>query len=107
MLQARLQFTVGLRSFVSCLLLLAPISAISFGEQAQPNQSPLTLPERESLARPLLEHAEEVANSFDPGFRSLVQYRTAGAWVALDPGRAVRVYRSSLSFRDGGSACIS
>ena len=96
MLQARLQFTVGLRSFVSCLLLLAPISAISFGEQAQPNRSPLTLPERESLARPLLEHAEEVANSFDPGFRSLVQYRTAGAWVALDPGRAVRVYRSSF-----------
>lgn len=94
--QALLQLTVRVRSFVFCLLLLAPILASSFTDQAQPNQGTLTLPERESLARPLLQHAEDIANSFDPGSRSLVQYRTAGAWVALDPGRAVRAYRSSF-----------
>jgi hypothetical protein len=101
-------FTVGLRSFVCCLLFFAPVPSRCFAEQTRANQAPLNLSERGTLARPLLEHAEKVSNTFDPGARSLLLYRTAGAWFALDPSRAVRVYRSSfasalespLAFRD-------
>lgn len=82
-----------------CLLWLALVSLTSFAQQAQRTDrpSPLTLPIREALARPLLLHAESVSATFDPASHSLVLYRSAGAWLPLDHSHAIRLYRESFA----------
>jgi hypothetical protein len=82
-----------------CVPLFALVSLTSSAQQTpRINQlSPLTLPAREALARPLILHAEATASTFDPPSRSLLLYRSAGAWLPLDHSRAVRVYRESFA----------
>ena len=58
----------------------------------------MTLAEREKFARPLLLHAESLAADLSPSDQSLLLYRTAGAWLALDKARAVRLYREAFSY---------
>lgn len=81
------------------LPLLAGMSLISFAQQAeQVNQlAPLPLPAREAVARPLLLHAESASVALDPNSRCLLLYRTAGAWLPLEPSHAVQLYRESFA----------
>ena len=67
------------------------------GPSPTPSGATLTLSEREKLARPLLLHAESFAASLGPSDQSLLLYRTAGAWLALDQARAVRLYREAFA----------
>jgi len=82
-----------------CPPLLALVSLTTFAHQGQQTDQSfaLTLSEREGVARPLLLHAESDSTTFDPASRSLVLYRAAGAWLALDRSRAVRLYRESFA----------
>lgn len=69
-----------------------------FGQESSISSgATLTLAEREKLARPLLLHAESFAASLGPSDQSLLLYRTAGAWLALDQARAVRLYREAFA----------
>lgn len=79
--------------------LAGTICGTGFG-QATSADSPsatMTLAEREKLARPLLLRAETFAVGLTPSDRSLLLYRTAGAWLALDKAHAVRLYREAFS----------
>jgi hypothetical protein len=81
------------------IALAGTICGMGFG-QATSAVSPsttMTLAEREKLARPLLLHAETFAAPLTPSDRSLLLYRTAGAWLALDKTHAVRLYREAFS----------
>jgi hypothetical protein len=57
----------------------------------------LTPARREKIARPILLHAERFAASLDPAEQSLLLYRAAGAWLALDKAHAVRLYRDAFA----------
>lgn len=58
----------------------------------------LPLAEREALARPFLVEAESEAGNFDAASRSLVLYRAAGAWFALDRRKSIEVYREAFRY---------
>jgi hypothetical protein len=65
--------------------------------QSPHHQDRLTLPERISLARPLLLHAETAAASIDPADRAFLLYRTAGGWLDLDVAHAVELDRQAFA----------
>src|SRR5882757_5811810 len=85
------------------LALLAATLFVSCAQQVTRANHPtlLTLLSREGIARPILLHAESTSVAFDPASRSLLLYRTAGAWLPLDPSHSVALYRESfISARD-------
>jgi len=76
------------------------ICGMGYGQEpsaASPGAT-MTLAEREKFARPLLLHAESLAADLSPSDQSLLLYRTAGAWLAVDKARAVRLYREAFSY---------
>jgi hypothetical protein len=89
--------------------LTGTICGMGFGQptsRVSPS-STMTLAEREKLARPRLLHAETFAAHLSPLDRSLLLYRTAGAWLALDKAHAVRLYREAFSSaRDSGATSL-
>jgi hypothetical protein len=92
-----------LRCLCSRLAVLIAISglvsppAFAQGPSSTSSGITLTLAEREKLARPLLLHAESLAESLSPSEQSLRLYRTGGAWLALDQARAIRLYREAFA----------
>ncbi len=73
-------------------LWLPLLAVMCFGQPA-----PLPMAAREALARPLLLHAESTAAMLEPAARALLLYRIAGAWLPLEPPRAIQLYRESFA----------
>ena len=65
--------------------------------QSSCQTTPLTLPERVALARPLLMHAEDIAASAPPAQRAFLLYRSAGAWLNVDPSHAIDLDRRAFA----------
>jgi hypothetical protein len=80
----------------AAILVLGLLVIASLAQQEK-RTGRLTLPERESLARPLLVHAESASAAVDPDARAILLYRTAGGWLPLDPSRAVRLYHQAFA----------
>ncbi len=87
------------------LVAAAPLPWAQSKEQTS-KHTLLTLKERESLARPILNQAALAAVALEPGSRSLLLYRTAGAWFALDPSHAIRTYREAFAAARGCDPAI-
>jgi hypothetical protein len=89
---------LSVRSLLVLCIIIAPSC---FAQAAKPTMPllPLSLAERSALATPILLQAERESTSvtLDPASRSLLLYRTAGAWVAIDRPHAIRLYRESFA----------
>jgi hypothetical protein len=88
-------FVSNLRTFLILMAMVSLCPCIRSTAQI-PGHSTLTIAEREKLARPILLQAESASKSLDPSSRSILLYRTAGAWLALNPAHAISLYRSAF-----------
>lgn len=85
-----------------CGLLSIVISTVAFAQQQRANRTDsLSLSERQVIAQPMLNQAELTSSDVDPTWRAFLLYRTAGAWFALDPMHAIRVYRQAFDATTG------
>jgi hypothetical protein len=85
--------------WIIVLVAVAGTTGTGFGQGASAASpgAAMTLAQREKIARPLLLHAEVFAASLDPSNQSLLLYRAAGAWLALDKAHAIRLYREAFA----------